>query len=55
MNLHEFFSMGGYAFYVWGAYALTLLVLLANFIYPLYRRRRLVREIAHQAGTQRAS
>jgi len=27
MNWSEFFSMGGYAFYVWGSYAVALVVL----------------------------
>ena len=27
MNWSEFFSMGGYAFYVWGSYAIALLAL----------------------------
>ena len=27
MNWSEFFSMGGYAFYVWGSYAIALVVL----------------------------
>ena len=27
MNWSEFFSMGGYAFYVWGSYAIALVAL----------------------------
>lgn len=27
MNWSEFFSMGGYGFYVWGSYAIALLAL----------------------------
>jgi heme exporter protein D len=27
MSLGEFFAMGGYGFYVWGAYGLTVLLL----------------------------
>lgn len=27
MNWSEFFSMGGYAFYVWGSYVIALVVL----------------------------
>jgi heme exporter protein D len=44
--MQEFFHMGGYAFYVWSAYAVVAVVLIANLIYPLRRRRRLLREIA---------
>ncbi len=46
--MQEFFYMGGYAFYVWSAYAAVAVVLIANVIYPLRRRRRLLREIAQQ-------
>jgi heme exporter protein D len=33
----EFLAMGGYGFYVWGAYAVTLALMLAE---PLLARRR---------------
>jgi heme exporter protein D len=33
----EFFRMGGYGLYVWGSYAVTLLVMLAE---PLLARQR---------------
>ncbi len=36
----EFFAMGGYAFYVWSAYGLTVLVLLLNVVIPGWRLRR---------------
>ena len=35
MTMQEFFAMGGYAFYVWTSYGLTLVVLLANIIIPV--------------------
>jgi heme exporter protein D len=35
----EFFAMGGYAFYVWGSYAVTV-VLIAAELWLLARRRR---------------
>ena len=35
-----FFAMGGYAFYVWGAYMVTLLVLTAELVLVLRRYRR---------------
>ena len=38
----EFFAMGGYAFYVWGAYAVTALLLAAE-QWLLARRRRTLR------------
>jgi heme exporter protein D len=49
-DVSTFFHMGGYALYVWPAYGLTLLVLAANVLMPLWRerdvRRRLVRRYA---------
>ncbi len=35
----EFFAMGGYALYVWGSYAVTSVVLVAE-LWLLARRRR---------------
>jgi len=40
MSMQEFFNMGGYAFYVWSSYGLTLLVLAANIIAPFSCDRR---------------
>ena len=44
----EFFHMGGYAFYVWTAYGLTLAVLGGAVLAPLWRHRRLRRELARR-------
>ena len=44
MTLQEFFAMGGYAFYVWTSYGLTLLVLLANVIIPASQRKQFFRQ-----------
>ncbi len=40
-DLHEFLTMGGYAVYVWPAYAITTLVVAMNVITPLRRLKRL--------------
>ena len=42
----EFFAMGGYGFYVWGSYAVTLALMLAE---PLLARRRQRRALADAA------
>jgi heme exporter protein D len=42
MNWSEFFSMGGYAFYVWGSYLVTLIVM-GGEVVLLLRRRNLLR------------
>jgi heme exporter protein D len=46
MNWQEFFAMGGYAFYVWTSYAVTFIVLLANVIIPIVRRKQFLRQQA---------
>jgi len=57
MTLQHFLAMGGYAAYVWPAYAVFLCVLLADFLAPILRRRRLLRELqarlTRQAARQR--
>jgi len=44
MNLGEFFAMGGYAAYVWPAYAVALTVLIWNLIAARRSHRRAVEE-----------
>ncbi|HYQ91045.1 MAG TPA: heme exporter protein CcmD [Candidatus Competibacteraceae bacterium] len=41
--------MDGYAFYVWTAYCLTVVVLTGAVLAPLLRYRRLEREVARRA------
>jgi heme exporter protein D len=38
--MSEFFSMGGYALYVWGAYVVTFAALLLEIIFLIKRSRR---------------
>ena len=35
--MHDFFAMGGYGFYVWTSYGLTLLILVLN-ILPVWKK-----------------
>ena len=42
MNWSEFWSMGGYGFYVWGSY-LTTLIVLGGEVVLLMRRRKSLR------------
>jgi len=44
--------MGGYAFYVWSAYAVFVGVLTANLISALRHRRLLLRELSKTASQQ---
>ncbi len=44
-NWSAFWNMGGFAFYVWTSYALAALVLSANILAPLMRRRTVQRQL----------
>ena len=48
MSLAEFFAMGGYGFYVWTSYWLTLVVLVANIVIPVMERRQFFRQSLKQ-------
>lgn len=48
--MSEFFHMGGYALYVWAAYALAFVILLLNVLLPMRLERKLLREIVHKAA-----
>ncbi len=53
-SLQHFFAMGGYAMYLWPAYAVFFAVLLADFCSPLLRRGRLLRELRARLARQAA-
>lgn len=40
--MSEFFHMGGYAFFVWTSYGLAAIILLANIILPLQRKKEIL-------------
>jgi len=46
--MSEFFSMGGYAVYVWPSFALTAIVMLANLYAVLRKRKRLIAKLKLQ-------
>jgi heme exporter protein D len=51
MSLSEFFSMGGYAFYVWGSYAVTAVLMLLEVALVVRRRRTLLGRLGRIHGT----
>jgi heme exporter protein D len=55
MNWSKFFSMGGYAFYVWGSYGVTFLLLGAEVLMLLKRKRDLARRENPQQFADRSS
>lgn len=52
--LQHFFAMGGYAAYVWPAYAVFFIVLIADAVAPRLRRRRVLRELRTRIARQGA-
>ena len=51
----EFFQMGGYAIYVWPAYAITTVALILTVVSPLRRRIPMLRELTAIAGQRDAN
>lgn len=55
MSVAEFLNMGGYAFYVWGAYGVALLVFIVEILMVIHKRNntlqqlRLMREAGEEA------
>jgi len=45
MNWSEFFHMGGYAFFVWTSYGITLIVVVANIVAPIMQRKKIISRI----------
>jgi heme exporter protein D len=45
MNLESFLSQGGYAFFVWGAYGMAALLLVAEILLLRQRRRTILSRI----------
>ncbi len=50
MTMTDFLDMGGYALWVWSAYGLTVLVMLANVILARSRLRRSTARLRARAG-----
>ncbi len=55
MTLNEFIHMGGYGFYVWTSYGITLLVLIINIILPARQKTRLLADIARKLRRARST
>jgi heme exporter protein D len=48
-SLSNFWNMGGYAWYVWGAYGVTVVLVAAEIVALRARHKRAVQEVARQA------
>jgi heme exporter protein D len=52
-SVSEFFAMGGYAFYVWGSFGATALVMVIEVALIRARRRELIEELRTETASQR--
>ncbi len=43
--MSEFFHMGGYAFFVWTSYGLATIILIANIILPMQRKKEIMNNL----------
>lgn len=46
--MSDFFAMHGYAAYVWPAYAIFAIVLIADALAPVFARRRAMRDLGQR-------
>lgn len=53
-DVAAFLKMGGYAAYIWPAYAVFFVVLIADTVAPRVRRRRVLRELRTRLARQQA-
>ena len=54
MSLAEFFAMGGYGFYVWGAYGITALIVVAEVLAVRARGRAALEQSLISAAAEAA-
>lgn len=47
LSMADFFYMGGYGFFVWTSYAVTLTLLGYHFLSPLLKRRKLIQQLSY--------
>lgn len=54
-SVSEFFAMGGYAFYVWGSFGLTALVMLGESLHIRRQRAELIGQLRNELFSERTS
>lgn len=54
-SVSEFFAMGGYAFYVWGSFGLTVLVMVFESLQIRRRRAELIEQLRNELFSERTS
>ncbi len=51
LSIEDFFYMGGYAFYVWGSFGATALVVVAEIWQVRARRREILRNLLNETDS----
>ena len=54
-SVSEFFAMGGYAFYVWGSFGLTAVIMVAEPLLIRRQRRELIDNLRNEQLSERTS
>lgn len=54
-SISEFLDMGGYAFYVWGSFGLTALVMLGESLLIHRQRKELLEQLRNELISERTS
>ena len=55
LSVADFFNMGGYAFYVWGSFGITVLVLVAETWQVRAKRREILRNLLNETDSDNDS
>jgi len=54
-SVGDFFSMGGYALYVWGSFGVTAVVVVIEMLLIRSQRRELLRDLRNELMSERTS
>ena len=52
-SVSEFFAMGGYAFYVWGSFGLTAVVVVGEILQLRSQRKKILRDLRNELLSER--
>jgi len=52
LSVADFFHMGGYAFYVWGSFGITALVVIAEIWQVRAKRRDILRNLLNETDSE---
>ncbi|MCG8613130.1 MAG: heme exporter protein CcmD [Pseudomonadales bacterium] len=54
-SLSEFLEMGGHGPYVWASYAVTIVIMIANIVSPILKRKAIIKKQAQKLRRERLS